>query len=277
MFDNICKYLVQSYPEDFATWLLGEAVPLSQLEPSELLLEPIRADALLLLAAEELVLHMEFQTAPDPSMPFRMLDYRTRVYRRYPAKAMRQVVVYLKPSTSALVYESAFEIPGTRHVFEVVRLWEQPAEVFLHSPGLMPLAVLGQTSDRESMLRSTAAVIETLPQGQRGAVAASTAVLAGLVLNQETIGQILRRDVMRESVIYQEILAEGRAEGRVEGRTEGERALVMRLLTRRLGILSPEMHQRIEALELTQLEALGEALLDFQSPEDLQAWLVQLG
>ncbi len=33
-------------------------------------------------------------------IPFRMLDYRVRVYRRYPDKTMRQVVVYLQPTNS---------------------------------------------------------------------------------------------------------------------------------------------------------------------------------
>jgi predicted transposase/invertase (TIGR01784 family) len=37
--------------------------------------------------------------------------------------------------------------------------------------------------------------------------------LAGLVLNREKIKKILRSDIMRESVIYQDILEEGRGEG----------------------------------------------------------------
>lgn len=35
-------------------------------------------------------------------MHFRMLDYRVRVYRRYPQKEMRQVVIYLRPNTARL-------------------------------------------------------------------------------------------------------------------------------------------------------------------------------
>ncbi|MBE9036046.1 hypothetical protein IQ246_13195 [aff. Roholtiella sp. LEGE 12411] len=42
---------------------------------------------------------------------------------------------------------------------------------------------------------------------------ASTAILAGLVLNQEVIQRLLRRDIMQESVIYQSILSEGEEEG----------------------------------------------------------------
>ncbi|MBD2595268.1 Rpn family recombination-promoting nuclease/putative transposase [Nostoc spongiaeforme FACHB-130] len=44
-------------------------------------------------------------------------------------------------------------------------------------------------------------------------LAASTAVLSGLVLNKDVIKRILRSDIMRESVIYQDILQEGLEQG----------------------------------------------------------------
>lgn len=103
MFDAICRFLAETFSTDFAIWLLGEPVDLTELSPSELSLEPIRADALILLQSDELVLHVEFQTAPNANIPFRMADYRLRVHRRFPQKQMRQVVVYLQQTNSALV------------------------------------------------------------------------------------------------------------------------------------------------------------------------------
>ncbi|MEH2334612.1 hypothetical protein [Nostoc sp.] len=76
-------------------------------------------------------------------MPFRMIDYRLRVYRRFPQKQMRQVVIYLKETSSELVQQNTFSIGGTHHEFEVVRLWEQPPEVFLRYPGLYPICSFG--------------------------------------------------------------------------------------------------------------------------------------
>ena len=66
MFDNVSKFLAEQFSEDFATWLIGESIVLTELSPSELSLEPIRADALILLQSNEVVLHCEFQTDPDP-------------------------------------------------------------------------------------------------------------------------------------------------------------------------------------------------------------------
>jgi hypothetical protein len=47
----------------------------------------------------------------------------------------------------------------------------------------------------------------------------------------------------------------------------------MRLLSRRVGTISPELQERIRQLSLTQLENLAEALLDFSNSEDLVNWL----
>ena len=59
----------------------------------------------------------------------------------------------------------------------------------------------------------------------------------------------------------------------VEGRKEGEAAVTIRLLTRRCGPLSEATTAQIQALPLEHLEALADALLDFQGPADLTAWL----
>ncbi len=70
---------------------------------------------------------------------------------------------------------------------------------------------------------------------------------------------------LKETRVYQEIKQEGRE---IEARS-----LIFRLLTRRVGELPQGIRQRVENLSLEQLENLGEALLDFNSMTDLQAWL----
>ena len=59
------------------------------------------------------------------------------------------------------------------------------------------------------------------------------------------------------------------------GREEGERALILRQLTRRCGTLSPHLLAQVQALSVEQIEDLGEALLDFSTLADLEAWLSQ--
>jgi predicted transposase/invertase (TIGR01784 family) len=52
-------------------------------------------------------------------------------------------------------------------------------------------------------------------------VAAATYVIAGLALDKEIIQRLLRREIMKESVTYQEILLEGMAEGEARGKAKG--------------------------------------------------------
>ncbi len=59
----------------------------------------------------------------------------------------------------------------------------------------------------------------------------------------------------------------------IERGIERERSLIIRLLIRRVGELPAGLQSQVEALPLDSLEALGEALLDFSSLEDLLAWL----
>jgi predicted transposase YdaD len=63
------------------------------------------------------------------------------------------------------------------------------------------------------------------------------------------------------------------AAGREEGRQAEAFSVTLRLLNRRCGPLSEATTTQIQALPLEQLEALADALLDFQGPADLTAWL----
>jgi len=274
MFDNVCRFLAENYASDFAEWIFGEPKGLTILSPTELSLEPIRADSLIMLQSEDVVLHLEFQTVPRATIPFRMADYRLRVHRKYPNKDMRQIVIYLKETGSDLVRQNTFTISGMRHEFEVIRLWEQDYANFLNFPGLLPLAVLGQSDNPTQTLREVSSVIDRIEdRRQKSNIAAATSILAGLVLEKDVVRGVLREEIMRESVIYQDIVAKATAKGKAEGIKEEAFSLVLRQLKKRIGEIRPEDESRITGLSVEQLEALGEALLDFASSEDLTAWL----
>ena len=184
-----------------------------------------------------------------------MADYRLRVYRRFPNFQMRQAVVYLKATDSPLVYENSFTLSQTRHEFEVIRLWEQPTKAFLNSPGLLPFVVLSQCKNPTEELRKVAQVLDTISNPRIQAnVSAASAILAGLVLDRPVISKILRRDIMRESVIYQqwreEIYQEARAELAEQFRLEAEEKLAEQF--RREGI---EVGRR-EGIEVGRFEGL---------------------
>ena len=87
------------------------------------------------------------------------------------------------------------------------------------------------------------------------------------------------REAYREGEECGEKRGEKRGEERGEKRGEkrGERRLIQRQLHRRFGPLPTAQEAALNILETEALEALGEALLEFSSLADLDAWLAARG
>jgi predicted transposase YdaD len=272
-FDNLCKLLSEKHPATFASWVLGTPQTSVTVLKTELSIEPIRADYVTFLQLQGRILHLEFQTKLEstPPLPLRMLDYWVRLYRLY-RLPITQVVVLLLPPAPGTVIETVFCVETTRHEYRVIRLWEENPEPFLNDPALLPLAPLAATTQPQALLQQVVGKVSQLEPRQRPEISAYTQILAGLKYNQDLIRQLFREGMMRESVIYQEILAEGEQLGELRGRKAEGQLLILRQLTRRVGELPQQVLDRIETLSLEQLENLGEALLDFQAQADLEAW-----
>ncbi|AFZ30780.1 hypothetical protein Glo7428_2261 [Gloeocapsa sp. PCC 7428] len=278
-FDNLCKLLSEKYPAVFASWVLGTPQTEVKVLKTELSIEPIRADYVTFLQLQGRILHLEFQTviASTPPLPLRMLDYWVRLYRLY-RLPITQVVVLL-PSAPETIIENSFNVETTRHEYRVLRLWEEDAAQFLDNPALLPFAPLTATTQPQTLLQQVVEKVNQLEEVEKPEIAAYTQILAGLKFNKELIQRIFREGMMRESVIYQEILAEGEQIGEQRGEQRGRysegQSLVLRQLNRRVGELPQVLRTQIESLSLEQVENLAEALLDFQHIADLEAWLSQ--
>jgi predicted transposase/invertase (TIGR01784 family) len=186
---------------------------------------------------------------------------------------VRAVVLFAKRSLE----------PETFHLYRTLLNGEQVQRVYLedltHLPtrslgiGLVQLIVaqpeqaqtqaqqlLTQARSQEQSTLSVAVIIELIE---------TIVVYKFPQLSRQEIEQMLGLSEIRQTRVYQEALQEGRQEGRQE---EGL-SLVLRLLTRRVGALTPELETQIRSLSLTQLQALSEALLDFVDISNLQEWL----
>jgi predicted transposase/invertase (TIGR01784 family) len=254
MFDNLSKFLAQ----DFATWLIGKPVKLTELKPTELSLEPIRADSVILLKSRGLISHTEFQTDPDPEIPFREADYALRIHRKFPRHDLLQNVIYLRKTNSPLVFVDFFETKRFRHEFNVIRLWEQPTEKFLKYPGLWPYAALTDTSDPIGILEEVAQKIDQMDDlRQQSNLSAISAVMGALSLDKDQVRQIFRKELMKESAIYQqwrqENLSEGRAEGQGEGRETESRSIALKMLAEGMSL---EVITKITGYSIKQIQSI---------------------
>ena len=83
--------------------------------------------------------------------------------------------------------------------------------------------------------------------------------------------------IPREEIRHTRAVQDWLAEGRQEGEAREAAKMTLRLLSRRCGPLTGATTAQIQALPLEQLEFLADALLDFQGPADLAAWLAANG
>ncbi|MCL1489382.1 MAG: DUF4351 domain-containing protein [Pseudanabaena sp. Salubria-1] len=97
---------------------------------------------------------------------------------------------------------------------------------------------------------------------------------------------------LKKTRVYQEAMQEGKQEGLQIGKQEGlqigkqeglqigkqeglqrQAAMLVRMLTRKFGKISPSIKSKIAKLSVAQLENLAEAIFDLQTIADLSAWL----
>jgi len=149
---------------------------------------------------------------------------------------------------------------------------QQDAERFLQDAALLPFASLTRTQDSSQLLDRIVQQVAEIPElTERQEMSSYVQLMAGLKYDKEEIRRVFREGMMRESVIYQEILHEGEEKGRQLER----RSLVILLIEQRVGAPSDGQRDRISSLNLDQLTALAIALLNFSTPDDLDAWLTQ--
>ncbi len=86
----------------------------------------------------------------------------------------------------------------------------------------------------------------------------------------DTLKEAEREDIMQ---IVTSWMQQGIDQGIAQGVVREARSLISRLLPRRVGPLDSQTGAKILTLSVAELEALGEALLDFSSREDLNTWL----
>jgi predicted transposase YdaD len=234
---------------------------------------PIHGDFLILT---------ELQLRYTTKMPLRMRVYAALAQEKYGLPVYPVLVNILPPSDPSIVcdrFESDFLGLQARQDYHVINLWEVDAEMVFEQSldTLLPFVPILKDGGNEQTVRR--ALVQLQQNEQLVELESLLGFFASFVLETELVQQIMRWDVtvLRESPWYLEIQQEseqvGEQRGEQRGRTEEARSLILRQLARRVGTLPAGVEAQVQALELPQLEALGEALLDFAEAGDLERWL----
>ena len=137
-------------------------------------------------------------------------------------------------------------------------MWEQNTEIFLNNPVLLPFAALTQLGKSEALLNQVAQKVDEIRSvGEKRQVSSYVQLMAGLKYDNDSIRNIFREGIMRESVIYQEILQEGEVKGEARGEEKTLRRMVLGMVAEGIAV---ETIARLTQLSLEQIQQIQSSL-----------------
>ena len=246
------------------------------------------------------LIHLEHQAQADSNLGRRMLEYFLIDWREYQLPVYPIAVLSHKHVRVRKSLPLAVDFPNKRVLafdYDVIDLQNLDAESHVKIPNPAALALAARMrrkpENKAILIRDFALTLAQLRLAR-----ADKDTVAGFFFAYERLsaaeGLQLGREIskvespeMREQIMHltnpwieagkqeglQQGLQQGLKQGLVKGRQQGEAELVLRLLSRRFGVLAVSQERAIRKLPLAKLEALGEALLEFTSRSDLARWL----
>ena len=227
-------------------------------------------------SAEYPVVLLEVQMHPDPGFHHRLAAQTYRFLQQHPRVEHWAVLVITPHHRLNLGPRQALQL------FLQQVVWINLEELS-QQPSLDPLLNLLTLPIRPTseLAASSQQILASRPDLDQVVLPMLMQRLPHLTNEEIMVIAGIPMEELRHTRAAQDWLAAGRQEGHQEGLQEGRRdeaaAMTLRLLNRRCGALSEATTTQIQALPLEQLEALADALLDFQGPADLAAWLVANG
>ena len=225
-YDTISKHLIQTYPKDFIQFTLGrdDVQVLDILDTEQSTVETRHTDSLIRvhIAGKEALIHHEFQTTDDPSMPLRMAGYIIRAIEHHDLPIYSSVIYLRRSAGRRDPGHYIQDLPGHRVLIEytVIRLSEIEGQDIIDGgpSGLFPLNCWRSCTplaplmkrpvgiDSETWLRQCVDATNALPVDESIKVdfLGRLMILSGLEYDPTLINRILSQEglmdaIMRES------------------------------------------------------------------------------
>lgn len=231
------------------------------------------------------IFHLEAQASPESYFTRRIFFYFARLHQKFLLRIYPIVIFSFDQPYREEPHTYTVEFPNWKVLefnFKSIQLNRLNWRDFLNQPNPVAAALMSKMriaiEDRPKVKVECLRLLATLQLDP-----ARTRLISGFVdtylkLNaietQAFQAEIAKIEPERREGVMQ-IVTSWMQEGIEQGIERGERSLVLRLLTKRVGTLPSEVCDRIDQLSIEQVEALGEALLEFRSITDLEVWLSQ--
>lgn len=260
-YDDAMKRLVGGNPQDLVSWILPGAQYGQQL-PFELSVENIYADGLLQVSLDgkDFLAHFEFQSNYDRHIGERLLEYNVLASRQYDYLPVYSCVIYLKNHSEVPISPLIRGLPNGEEVvrfhFRSIELGKIIAEELLQTGlvGLLPLLPLTKDGARREVVEE---MITGLVSAEKPESLWIGYALASRVLKDD-LKWLKRRfamleDILRDTPVYQEVLAEGEEKGlekgREEGKLEAQRQTLLDIVQERFPAIARLAKRQADAIE----------------------------
>jgi hypothetical protein len=286
MFDPTLKQLIDLFGADWAAFLrvqlgLPTGNPVTLIDSNLSTFTPEADKVFQVGGAQPFLIHLELESDSRLGLPDRILKYNVLLTDKHQLP-VRSVVMLLRKEALASDRTGLLErgIPGCPAYLEfhygVVKLWELAVESLLtEGVGILPLVTLAKV-DRavipgiirrvdERYLREAPNRVEDLRT--------ATKILMGLRFDEAFIDIVFQEvSKMKDSVVYQAILREGRTEGITEGRAEEARRILNLLGNQRFGPPAQAVQAVLDSItDVGRLERMTERFLKIGSWDELLA------
>ncbi len=289
-YDSVSKDLIQTYPKDFIRLTLerDDVEVLDILDTEQNTVNTRHADSLIRvhIAGQEALIHHEFQTTDDPSMPLRMAGYIIRAIERHDLPIYSSII-YLRRSAGRR--DPGYYIQdflGRRVLIEytVIRLSEIEGQDIIDGgpSGLFPFVPLMKRPvgiDSEAWLHHCVDATNALPVDEsiKVDILGKLMILGGLEYDPTLINRILLQEglmdaIMRESSFAQYIKQLGIEQGIGQGERRSTIGAILEVLEIRFDLSEAHpLSARIAAIDdLQGLKQLHRAAIQVPSLEAFQ-------
>jgi predicted transposase YdaD len=275
-FDATLKGLLEASPTDWPA-LAGYPVAATAVIDADISTVSGAADKVLRVQGPPAwIMHIEFQTSPDQTLPRRVHLYNGLLENRHELP-VRSVVILLRPqaelSNLTGVYEGQFpgEAPYLTFRYQVLRIWQLPVGRLLAGGfGTLPLAPISAVTPAQlpGVIEQMKERLRGQPRSQVSNLWTATYLLMGLRYEDALIERLLAEVIaMEESVTYQAIIAKGEQRGALR---EARKMLLLQGREQFGEPPPPEATATIEAIDdLERLEQLSLRVLRATSWQEL--------
>lgn len=231
------------------------------------------------------LVHVENQAKAQPDFPRRMFGYFALLTKKYrlpvypvvifsydaPQRQEPDRFVVAFPNKTVLKFE-----------YTVIQLNRLPWRRFVNQPNPVASALMAKMKmtarDRPRVKLECLRLLARLKLDPARSKLIGGFIDSYLALTAQEMKQYEREMATlqpEEKQMASVLISSWERKGINQGINQGKEELVVRMLRRRFGDVPAPLAERLKNLSSEQLDDLGEALLDFTAPSDLEQWLSQ--